>query len=254
MTCLFVCIHVAGKVSSLKILEKETIRLQRMAFADSTYRTRRSQWNKYYKFCSLFGYTPLPASESQMCNYITYLTKTLCYVSLINYISAVWLLHKLFGHKSCQGSFLISQTLKGAKRVLGNPTKQAPLLSPVDLKNIYGRIDLTDTYFLCFWCAVLTCFRALLRKAHVTKSDMCLLKSSFIFHRWGVMLEIYRTKTIQFRERVLTIPVLSHHNSIFDLKYHLELLFRLVGVTDDEPAFTYLSLGKKKVLTYSVFF
>ena len=188
-----------------------------------------------------------------MCNYITYLTKSLSFTSLINYLSAVWLLHRLYNHETCQNSFLIKQTVKGARRVLGNPTKQAPLLSPLDLKNIYHSLDMSNSFQLCFWCAVLTCFRALLRKAHVTKSPMSLVKNAFIFHRWGVMLKLDYTKTIQCRERCLLIPVYSHKKSIFDLKYYLRLLFRSVRTDPDEMAFTYMSGSTKKALTYSVF-
>ena len=210
-------------------LTKETVRLQRLAFAESTYKTRKSQWNKYYEFCEALGYLPLPASESQICNYITYMTKSLSYTSLINYLSAVWLLHKLFSYNTCQKSFFVTQTLKGARRVLGSPTTQAPLLSPVNIKGIFSKLDISISFSLCFWCAVLTCFRALLRKAHVTKSHMCLSKRSFQFHRWGVMVIVDHAKTIQCRERRLFIPVYSTANSIFDLKYYLQLLFQQVG-------------------------
>ena len=103
----------------------------------------------------------------------------------------------------------MSQTLKGARRVLGSPTTQAPLLSPSNLKEIFLLLDISNSFSLCFWCAVLTCFRALLRKAHVTKSPMCLLKRSFVFHRWGIMVVLDHTKTIQCRERTLFIPVCS---------------------------------------------
>ena len=224
-----------------------------MAFAESTYRTRQSQWNKYYEFCNIYNYTAIPASESQMCNYITYMTQSLCFTSLINYLSAVWLLHKLLGYESCQKSFLVSQTVKGARRVLGSHIKQAKLLLPQDLKCLFHKIDITDTLYLCFWCAILTCFRALLRKAHVTKSSMSLLKNAFSFHRWGVMVRVDHTKTIQHRERCLFIPIHAHKESIFDLKHYLLLLFKKVGTNNGDEAFTYLHCGKKKVLSYSLF-
>ena len=181
------------------------------------------------------------------------MTKSLSYTSLINYLSAVWLLHKLFSYNTCQKSFFVTQTLKGARRVLGSPTTQAPLLSPVNIKGIFSQLDISNSFSLCFWCAVLTCFRALLRKAHVTKSHMCFSKRSFQFHKWGVMVIVDHAKTIQCRERRLFIPVYSTANSIFDLKYYLQLLFQQVGTKNDDPAFTYLCKGKKKVMTYNEF-
>ena len=174
------------------------------------------------------------------------MTKSLSYVSLVNYLSAVWLLHKLYSYDTCQKSFFVSQTLKGARRVLGNTQVQAPLLSPGNIKQIFSLLDMSSSFSLCFWCALLTCFRALLRKAHVTKSPMCLFKRLFIFHRWGVLLKVNYTKTIQCRERTLLIPVVSAKPSIFDLRFYLKLLFQKVGTLDNEEAFTYISGGVKK--------
>ena len=89
---------------------------------------------------------------------------------------------------------MLSQTLRGAKRLLGNATKAAPLLLPKDLKRIFSKLDITSSLDFCFWCALLTCFRALLRVSHVTESYMNLCVKDFRFHDWGIMIIIDKKK------------------------------------------------------------
>ena len=73
------------------------------------------------------------------------------------------------------------------------------------MKNIYSQLDMSDTYDLCFWCAFLTCFRCLLRVSHVTDSHLCLTKSCFVFHGWGVLVTVSKSKTIQYAEKLLLL-------------------------------------------------
>ena len=54
---------------------------------------------------------------------------------------------------------------------------------------------------------MLLSFRALLRKCHMTDSDLALLRSDFSFHAWGMLIWVRRSKTNQFRECVHSIPV-----------------------------------------------
>ena len=109
--------HVAGDAYST--LEVETKSLQRLAYAASTHKTRTSQWDKYFMFCSNYDLLPLPATEEQVCNYITYLTGSLKYSSIQNYLSGLWYLHKAYGYDTCQGSFSVFQTMKGSKETPG---------------------------------------------------------------------------------------------------------------------------------------
>ena len=72
--------------------------LRNMAYAENTIKTRVSQWNNYIKFCSCYSLIPLPASEEQVCNYVAYLTLTLKYSSIYNYLSGLSYFHRLHGY------------------------------------------------------------------------------------------------------------------------------------------------------------
>ena len=94
------------------------------------------------------------------------------------------------------------------------------------------------------------CFRCLLRKAHVTVSDMHLTKSSFHFSPWGVLVYLDKTKTIQYGERTLRIPVCFSKGSIFCVASNI---FKRSAIAVSEMAFSYSKGGRLCRLTYSAF-
>ena len=90
---------------------------------------KKFQLNKYFTFCELIDIAALPISEQDMCLYVAYLSKTLKYSSILNYVSAVKFLHMFMGYEyQWNNSFLIKATLTGYKRMLGvDVCRKAPL-------------------------------------------------------------------------------------------------------------------------------
>ena len=208
----------------------------------------------YFRFCALYSLVPLPATEHRVCLYIAYLSTRLSYVSITNYLSALWYLHKINGYSHVEpSSFALRQTLLGTKRLLGAASKQSPPLNPFQLRCIYNRLDMNDDFDYCFWCAIIVCFRCLLRKAHVTVSGMHLTKGSFHFFPWGVLVFLDKTKTIQYGERTLRVPVCFSKGSIFCVASHMEGLFKRSAIAVSEMAFSYSKGGRLCRLTYSAF-
>ena len=85
--------------------------------------------------------------------------------------------------------------------------------------------------------AILTAFRGLLRKCQITLSDSVLLRSDFSFFPWGMLLRLRKTKTIQFAERELLIPITYVKNTALCAVYWTQLHFSQAHVTSDAPAF-----------------
>ena len=140
-------------------------------WADNTIKARRSQWKKYYSFCSEYKLEPLPASPETVCLYITYLARKCCYVTIENYVSGLWALHDFWGFSHVKSSmFLIKSTLMGAKRLLGCETVHAPPLSPHDMKKLFRKLDMNKYADLQLWCAITLAYRCLLRVSHIVSS------------------------------------------------------------------------------------
>jgi integrase len=70
------------------------------------------------------------------------------------------------------------------------------------------------------WSAALIMFFGLLRRANVLATsqrgmDKCIKRSDIIFYDWGIQITVNKTKTIQYQERALQLPLPRLKDSIF---------------------------------------
>ena len=177
-------------------------------------RTRRTQWHKYLGFCEEYGLKPLPADPHQICTFLVSLAQQLKYSSINNYLSGIIMLHKLYVYQQdFRLDFRVVFTLRGLKRVLGNVScRKSPRL-PSDLRVMSGFVDFTELADQAVWACVVLAFRTLLRKSNLFPSGLdnshCVRRKDITFTDWGMTLTISSSKTIQFKERSLVIPVVS---------------------------------------------
>ena len=189
--------------------------MRSLCWSDNTIRCKKSQWKQFFKFCHEYDLTPLPADSETVCLYITYQTSRVCYITIANYVSAIWLLHKYldYTHPDPSG-FMVQSTLRGARRLLGSASEPALPLTPENMVSIYDRLDLTKAQDLRFWCALVLSFRCLLRVGHITKSPHVLCVKDVEFTDVGLDVVVTSSKTIQFKQRVNRIPVVKSPGSI----------------------------------------
>ena len=198
--------------------------------ADSTYKTRRCQWRHYLQFCALFELAPLPASSETVCLYLTYMAETFVYSSIVNYLSAVWVLHRVnnVSHINIHDQSIL-MTLRGIRRVLGDSSTSAAPITVSDLRKIFRIMDLTKSEDVAFWLSLIMGFRALLRKSNLFEEGLALRVCDITYRPWGLLLTIRRTKTICFKERVLEIPLVSVPFSEFCVRFYSLCLMNMVS-------------------------
>lgn len=204
-------------------------RLQSMWMSPNTSKTRLSQWRKYFEFCALYQFLPLPTDECVACLYITHLSESLTYNSIVNYVSGLWALHKVYGFQYPDPSgFLISSTLKGAKFELGCVTKQAPPMDIQSMRAIFLALNMDRLDDLVFWLMLLAGFRGLLIKGNLFEQGYAVCVKDVSFSHWGVQLTIRKSKTITSGERVFVAPFNRVPCSCFCFKHYLQLYFSSV--------------------------
>ena len=142
---------------------------------------------------------------------MVWLSKSLKYSSITNYVNALNLFLKAEGSVPIDySSHTIKTVMCGAKHILGCLVNRVAPLLPAELLKMFISSSVGHVYTRA---ANLTGFRALLRKSQLTDSDAVLRHSNFTFFHLGMLLAIRRTKTIQFKERELLIPVVYVVNS-----------------------------------------
>ena len=96
----------------------------------------------------------MPASLETILLYITYLAESKAYVSIINYLSAVWSLHELNNVVHVDPScFHITMTLRGVRRTLEDSRHQVRAITVEELRLIFTTLDMSNSADVAFWLA-----------------------------------------------------------------------------------------------------
>ena len=102
----------------------------------------------------------------------------------------------------------------GIKRAIGTPPQQKLPITPSLLLHLHGTLNFTNSFDSSFRAICLVAFYGLFCKSHLLpmsaqKFDPSkqLTKCDFKFFSWGTLVTIRWSKTIQFRERVVEIPL-----------------------------------------------
>lgn len=224
-------------------------------YAENSKLTRSSQMKKYDEFCNEYEgcIVPYPCDSDQVCLYITYMSKTLKYVSIKNYVSALNDSLRSLGFPAIDyTNYNVKRCLTGAKRMLGDSQKQAKPLLPSHLLAISRTLSASAGH-TSFRAALLTAFRGLLRKAHVTESDATIRRKDISFHKWGMLVMIFKSKTIQFAERSLEIPISYSHCTDLCPVYWTQRHFSEIRANPEDLAFRIPTSTGSKPLTYKLY-
>ena len=174
-------------------------------------------------------------SSVQVASYITWLTWSLSYSSITNYLSALnFFLKSESSDPIDYSNHIVKTMLGGAKRCLGCAVKTAYPILLFHLLKMFSFFH--DSYrHNATRAAILTAFRVLLRKSQIINSDSVLLHSDFSFFNWGMIITIRKSKTIQFSERKLLIPVSRLKNTSLCAVFWTEKHFAEVEAHDSSP-------------------
>lgn len=245
----------------MRQLDSLVVHFRSHTYAESTKKTYQNYLKSYMDFCKKFHIRLVPLSTHNLARYIAFLSNRLQFSSISNYLSIVRLLHSEAGVDSPLDSCFINSVLKGAKRVLGKESRRKFPITPAILMDIFSILPLDNSKDLCFWAACLVAFFSFLRKSNLFTTSRSafdplrhLSRQNIIFQEDGVCVRLLKTKTIQFSERALEIPLPRVINSPLCPSKALLLNFKQVPASSSpSPAFLYLAQGKEHVLTYSVF-
>ena len=173
----------------------------------------------------------------QVALYATWQARSLKYNSILNYLSGLNYFFKLHDFPVIDyDNFILSSTLIGIKRVKGDSPRQALPLLPNMLLKFVSNLRASPGH-TAWRAAVLCSFRGLLRKSHVTDSEVTLLRKDFACYDWGVIISITHSKTIQFSQLILQIPIARCEDKRLCAVAWLEQHFLQVPADPEDMAF-----------------
>lgn len=202
----------------LQQLDQEAGRIIRDGYRPGSLKNLRAQAAAYYSFCDCFQLNYFPADSTQLLRFATYLykEKRLAPATIINYISGVRTLHGLLQITQPDSSSYVVQALfRGLKARHNKPRKQAIAIDPSMFRQIFKQVNIDEPLELVAWVAALMGFHLLLRASNITAvsrtrfdPEINLCRRDFRIHQGLILVHIRWSKTLQYKERQLLIPVI----------------------------------------------
>ena len=187
---------------------------------------------------------------------------TIAYGTLKNIFSSIRFLHQAHNQKFPDDDWQLESTLKALKRELSGAPLQTLPITPEILLKMYMFVDTSVPKGLADWCAFLTSFYCMLRKGSaVPKSlenynpekELSRKKLSIPPGAGVVLLLMNYSKTNQFGNKNVVIPMLKNPVQALDPVHHLTELTSRFPMDDNKPAFSYIEKNKVKCVTYQGF-
>ena len=237
-------------------------KLRLLIFAQSTRRTYSTQLGLFLRFCSYLNINPVPISDTNLGRYVAFLAPKLCFSSIRQYLNVVRLLHVESGYPNpLSNNWFLDSILKGLRRKKGDSTSQKLPITADILYGILQLLNLDRPFDLVFWAACLVGFFSFFRKSNLfipspkqfdPSKHLCC--SDVSFSTSGAVLAVRWSKTIQFRQRVLEVPLPHMPGSPFCPSSALLLVTRsLPNAQGPRPLFCYKASSGVRPLTHSEF-
>ena len=244
----------------LIILDAEVAHTKGLSVKNSTKRNLLTQLNSYQKFCQKYQLPCFPADNNQICRFGQYLAKTFKSPDAVgNYQSAVRTFMALLGlpipnpHEKEMRMFS-----QGLKRLLDHEVKQAAPITPEILLRMSRVVNYTNHVDMVAWVATLIGFTMFLRKSNLVPDTMDTFDPKMQFRRKDfnvtgplsvMMAEITWAKNIQFRQKILRLPVLPVQNKCICPVIWVHFMMQLVPAGPEDAAFTIYEEGQKQALS-----
>ena len=152
-----------------------------------------------------------------LCRYVSYLALTCAYKTIENYLQGVRIVHRELNLPNpLENKFNLERCLRGIRRVKGDSVSRKFAVTPAMLARFAPLMDFSKSAELAIFGAMLVAFFGFFRKGNVTLTRTSYPKRLHFFRRCDFKLApddsvawviVRQTKTIQFFERELRIPL-----------------------------------------------
>ena len=244
----------------MRSLKTDLKQSKKSAYAEGTYKNLKVQWKSYFLFCVYFGFRAVPTETRVLCLFAEFLSRSFKSVASVrNYLSGVKLLHTFLDipYVEYVNNFEVKLVLKGLARKNPYCSKQALPITPEILYEIYRILDLSCDKHAIFWCLFLFAFFLMARKSNFVPNSAATFDSNKQLTRGDVvekddmlLVDFKWSKTNQFGQRLLQIPLLSIPNSPLCPVKAFHHMCSLLPAHSSEPLFVQIKRKSRVSVTY----
>lgn len=232
------------------------------AFAHGTLVNFKTQWRAYLLFCNYFHFKAFDINAEILCIYSEFLARSFKSVqSIRNYLNGVKVLYLLLGFPvDIFSTYELKLTLTGLNRKLQHLLKQAFPITLEILDKFRSYLDFDDPLDATFWCLFLFALYLLSRKSNLVPvsaktfdKTKQLCRGDATVYSSLLVVKFRWTKTIQFGNRILKIPLLAYPSSTFCPVQAYKRMCYLNPCNSNDAAFSYIKNEKSIPITYTQF-
>ena len=243
-------------------LVSEATNAQINTYAKGSRKNLRSGIKTFLIFCIKFGRPICPTDRDTLMSFAQLMSYTVGYDHIKNLFAAVKFMHRALDQPFPEDDFQVTSTLKAIKRLLAGTPYQTLPITPEILIKMYLFVDLSDPEQLATWSSYLTGFCCLLRKSNIVpaslnkfdpKTGLSRSKIAVLTDRDIALVYLNWSKTNQFGNSQVVIPMVANSVKALDPVYHLRELFNQFDLPDHLPAFSFVKNGQIRCVTYSKF-
>ena len=235
---------------------------QASLFAEGTKRNHKSNITQFLYFCLKFNRPVCPTDRDTLMAFARLESLTISFGTLKNIFSSIRFLHQAKNQTFPDDDWQLESTLKALKRELSGAPLQTLPITPEILLKMYVFVDIESPKGIADWSAFLTSFYCMLRKGSAVpkalekfnpEKDLSRKKVSIPAGAGVALVMMNYSKTNQFGNKNVVIPMLKNPVLALDPVYHLTQLITRFPVEGNQPAFSYIEKGKMKCVTYQGF-
>ena len=226
-----------------------------LSIKESTKKNLLTQLGAYEKFCHKYWLEYFPCDNTQLCRFGQHLSETFqSPESVTNYLSGIRTCLALMGLQIPDvNDRQMKMFTTGLKRAMPHAVKQAEPVTPQLLLRLSKVVNYKDQVEVVAWTGLLLGFYLFLRKSNLVPDTMDSFDKNQQFCRADInllgvdkamMIEIRWSKTIQYKQKVLRLPVLPAKNKAICLVFWVHYMVNKVPAGPEQPVLA-LATGNK---------
>ena len=243
----------------LYYLDQHCLETFKTSYRPNTKRNYRSVASIYERYCEFHGQIPYPTTEWQLIRYARYLANGVTsYNTVKNYLTIIKRLHEISGYPFPRDVHMLKLQLKAIRFELAGPVKKAVPVTPQLLLTLFKFVNVHDDVELVAYVGLLIGFLLFLRKSNLVPDT----REGFVVNEqlsWQdvwyygkiLMVSVKWSKTLQYKQKELDLPLLPAKNLILCPEYWIEYLRGRFNPSGGDPLLSYPQGGKMIPLTYA---
>ena len=231
----------------------------RYSYRPGTQRNYKSRARGYYHFCQFYELEMFPATKWNLVRYVRCLANgVMSYGTVTGYLSTIKRLHQLGRYKFLTDTFQLELELMAIKHELAGPIKKAVPITPALLVRIFEKVGKTDVKQLVYFAVLVIGFCLFLRKSNLVPDTLTgfnvkeqLTCQVVWWYKHYMMIDVKWSKTLQYREKDLTLPLKLADNGIVCAVKWINWLLQFDGKGCD-PLLAVPQMGRLTPITYDM--